>query len=84
VRVHPYSEEHMLANEDRADRGREILEIYARLFGDPYDPSANLTDVLTDLMHTAAIRHELGLEFQTSLKMANIHFEAETEGQLDV
>lgn len=73
----------MLANEERADRGREILEIYARLFGDPYDPSANLTDVLTDLMHTAVIRPELGLEFKASLRMANLHFEAETEEQLN-
>lgn len=73
----------MLANQDRADRGRDILEIYARLFGDPYAPSANLTDVLTDLMHTAAIRHELGLDFQASLEMATIHFEAESKEQLD-
>ena len=74
----------MLANEERADRGRKILEIYSQLFGDPYDPTANLTDVLTDLMHTAVIRHELRLEFQTSFKMATVHFEAETEEQLDV
>lgn len=74
----------MLASTNRADRGRKILEIYARLFGDPYDQSANLTDVLTDLMHTAVIQPELGLEFRTSLKLANIHFEAETEEQLDI
>lgn len=73
----------MLANEERADRGREILEIYARKFGDPYDPSANLTDVLTDLMHTTVIQPELGLEFNTSLRMAILHFEAETEEQLN-
>jgi len=73
----------MLANEERADRGRQILEIYARKFGDPYDPTANLTDVLTDLMHTAVIRPELGIEFKASLGMANLHFEAETEEQLN-
>ena len=73
----------MLANEERADRGRKILEIYAREFGDPYDPSANLTDVLTDLMHTAVIRPELGLEFRSSLRMANSHFQAETEEQFN-
>jgi hypothetical protein len=73
----------MLANEERADRGKEMLEIYAHEFGDPYDPSANLTDLLTDLMHTAVVQSDLGLEFNTSLRIANVHFEAETEEQLN-
>ena len=37
-------------------------------------------DVLTDLMHLAARAPELGLEFDSSLKMAQFHFEAEAEG----
>ncbi|MDE3041787.1 MAG: hypothetical protein KGJ82_14605 [Nitrospirota bacterium] len=69
----------MPTNEERAERGREILERYALQFGDPYDPRANLTDVLTDLMHTALMQPELGLEFHASLEMASWHFEAETE-----
>ena len=74
----------MPTNEERAERGREILEIYSRQFGDPYDFTANLTDLLTDLMHTALSQPELGLEFQTSLRMAHGHFEAEIEEELDV
>ena len=74
----------MPTNDERAERGRQILEIYAVQFGDPYDPSGNLIDVLTDLMHAAAREPELGLEFQSSLKMARFHFEAETEECLDV
>lgn len=73
----------MLTNEERADRGRQLLDIYAQLFGDPYDSTANLTDVLTDLMHTSSVRQELRLNFQSSLQMAVLHFEAETEEQLE-
>lgn len=74
----------MPTNDERGERGRAILEVYALRFGDPYDPSANLTDVITDLMH-AAIRHpELGLNFQDCFEMARWHFEAETEEYLDV
>lgn len=69
----------MPTNDERADRGRKILETYALRFGDPYDPSANLTDVLTDLMHAAARQPELGLQFHASLEMAKVHFDAETE-----
>lgn len=67
----------MPTNDERAERGREILELYAVQFGDPNDPSANLTDVLTDLMHLTAKEPELGLEFESSMKMARFHFEAE-------
>ncbi|MBI4000295.1 MAG: hypothetical protein HY348_00735 [Nitrospira defluvii] len=74
----------MPTNDERAERGRKVLEMYAVQFGDPYDPRANLTDVLTDLMHLAARESDLGLEFQSSLKMATFHFEAETEECLDV
>ena len=69
----------MPTNDERADRGREILETYALNFGDPYDPNANLTDVLTDLMHAEVKHPEIGLQFQASLEMARWHFEAETE-----
>ena len=69
----------MSTNDERADRGREIIETYTLKFGDPYDPSANLTDVLTDLMHAAFMQPELGLKFHASLEMASWHFEAETE-----
>ncbi len=74
----------MPTNDERAERGRQILDMYALQFGDPYDPNANLTDVLTDLMHMAASQSDLGLEFQASLKMAGFHFEAESEECLDV
>ncbi len=74
----------MPTNDERADRGRAILETYALRFGDPYDPSANLTDVLTDLMHAEARQPELGLQFHASLEMARWHFDAETEEYHDV
>lgn len=73
----------MPTNDERADRGRKIIETYALKFGDPYDPSANLTDLLTDLMHAAVRKSELGLQFKASLKMARWHFAAETEEYRD-
>lgn len=51
-------------------------------FGDPYDTSANLTDVLADLMHVSIRQPELGLKFQDRLEMARQHFEAEMEEEL--
>ncbi len=69
----------MPTNDERAARGRDILKMYAAQFGDPHDPSANLTDVLTDLMHLAARETDLGLEFEDRLRMARWHFEAEIE-----
>ena len=69
----------MPTNDERAERAREVLEMYAMQFGDPYDPHSTLIDVLTDLMHLATREPELGLEFDSSLKMAQFHFEAEGE-----
>ncbi len=70
----------MPTNDERGERGREVLDMYAVQFGDPDDPRSNLIDVLTDLiMHLAAREPELGLAFESSLKMARFHFEAETE-----
>ncbi|MCW5799136.1 MAG: hypothetical protein LZF60_250089 [Nitrospira sp.] len=73
----------MPTNEERAERAREVLKMYAVQFGDPNDPGGTLIDVLTDLMHLEAREPELGLEFNSSLKMAQCHFEAETEECLD-
>lgn len=73
----------MPTNGERAERGREVLAMYTMRFGDPHDPRSNLVDVLTDLMHLAVREPELGLEFDSSLKMAQFHFEAEAEECLD-
>ena len=73
----------MPTNDERVGRAREVLEMYAVQFGDRYDPRGTLIDVLTDLMHLAARAPELGLEFDSSLKMAQFHFEAEAEECLD-
>ncbi len=73
----------MPTNEERAERAREVLKMYAVQFGDPYDPGGTLIDVLTDLMHLEARDPELGLKFDSSLKMAQFHFEAETDACLD-
>ncbi|MBA5872560.1 MAG: hypothetical protein GDA68_21595 [Nitrospira sp. CR2.1] len=70
-------------NDERAERAREVLEMYAVQFGDPYDPRGTLIDVLTDLMHLAAQEPGVALEFDSSLKMAQFHFEAEAEECLD-
>lgn len=67
----------MPTNDERAERGRMILDFYAAKFGDPYDTTANLTDVLTDLMHTAFREHDLDLKFHERLDMAMMHFEEE-------
>lgn len=67
----------MPTNDERAGRGRMILDFYAVRFGDPYDANANLTDVLTDLMHTAFREHDLGLKFRERLNTAVMHFEEE-------
>ncbi len=69
----------MPTNDERAEHAR-VLEMYAVQFGDRFDPRGTLIDVLTDLMHLAAREPELGLEFDSSLKMAQFHFEAEAEG----
>ncbi|MDF0665828.1 MAG: hypothetical protein P0119_07095 [Nitrospira sp.] len=68
----------MPTNDERAERGRMILDFYAAKFGDPYDATANLTDVLADLMHTAFREHDLGLKFHERLNAAMMHFEEET------
>lgn len=73
----------MPTNDERAGRAQQILDMYATQFGDPGDPRSNLVDVLTDLMHLAAREPELCLEFDSSLKMAQFHFEAEAEECLD-
>lgn len=74
----------MSTNNERAERGRSILEIYAIHYGDPSDYTANLTDILADLMHTAAKRPELGLNFDDRLRMARWHYEVEVEEEHDV
>lgn len=74
----------MPTNDERAERGRVILETYGLRFGDPCDPNANLTDVLADLMHVAIRQPDLRLRFQSRLEMARLHFEAETEEGLGV
>jgi hypothetical protein len=67
----------MPTNNERAERGRILLQIYAENFGDPMDDTANLTDILADLMHLAHRRSEPGLNFQRRLEMAKMHFEEE-------
>lgn len=69
----------MPTNDERAERGRVILEAYGLYVGDPDDPSSNLTDVLADLMHLSIRQPSLGLEFNRRLEMARQHFEAEME-----
>ncbi len=74
----------MPTNDERSERAKQVLEMYAVQFGDPYDPSGTLIDVLTDLMHLVTREPDLGLEFESSLRMARFHFEAETEECLDI
>ena len=73
----------MSTNIERAERGREILEIYADRHGDPYDHTSNLTDLLADLMHTSERHSELRLNFRDRLRMAEWHFEAEKEEEIE-
>ncbi len=67
----------MPTNSERAERARLILEAYAIEWGDPEDHSANLTDILADLMHLAHRHAELNLDFNAQLEMAKQHFDEE-------
>lgn len=72
-------EVNVITNEERAERGWAILEMYAMSYGDPNDHTANLTDVLADLMHLSKWQSERKLHFDRSLEIARGHFEAELE-----
>ena len=72
----------MPTNAERAERARVILEACGLHVGDPNDQSANLTDVLADLMHLSFGQPALGLEFNHRLEMARQHFEAEIEEEI--
>jgi len=64
-------------NEDRAERGRAILEEYGKLAGEPdEDTPTLLADLLADLRHLA---REEGVDFGKSSDMSKIHFNEEVE-----
>lgn len=67
----------MPTNAERANRAKVLLEVYATHFGDPDDHSANLTDLLADLMHLSNKRIKPSLSFQKSLSLATLHFHDE-------
>ena len=62
-------------NIDRAGRAGEIVMTYALRNGTTLDGAAtNLTDLLTDLMHYAALKD---LDFDNCPRIASWHFDAE-------
>ncbi len=64
--------------ERAADRMDAVIALYARAVGASGEPDTTvLTDMLADVMHWAAARD---LEFADSLRVAEGHFDAETDG----
>ena len=64
------------SNEDRAQRGRNLVDVYVAEHGG--DGRCCLQDMLADLKHMCAIDCEAPT-FEDALRMAEMHFEAETE-----
>ena len=65
-----------VANEDRAQRARNVMDAYSLEVG---ADESNLTDLLADLMHRSALDCEAE-GFNDALDSARRHFEAESEG----
>lgn len=62
---------------ERANRARRALKIYGYKKTDhPDDRQDTITDLITDLMHFANVE---GYDFATSLRRAEIHFDAENQ-----
>jgi len=63
-------------NEDRAARIEMVRKVYQGMTGEDYglDREAFVTDLLADLQHWCAGE---GLDFNTRLEMARVHYEEE-------
>jgi len=61
----------MPTNQERAEKARYAL--YPYFEADP-DELANLTDLLTDLMHYSKLAE---LDFESAMRIAEMHFEEE-------
>ena len=76
-----------MANEDRIERARNALEYYVTTqLGEVYEESEReITDLLTDLRHLAALVTEesgndgYSIDFGEAILMSEVHFEAEQE-----
>jgi len=60
--------------QDRSSKIEEILENYYESSGTP-----SAIDIIADLMHYNHI-NDLGIDFDEALRVAENHFESETEG----
>lgn len=63
-------------NEERAERGADIVSTYRMQTGDDGDDAQNLGDILADLMHMC--RRD-DVNFAAALTMAEIHFNDEVD-----
>jgi hypothetical protein len=64
-------------NETRAERAKAALRTYVEdNYDETYEDGTYITDLLVDLMHLVGRE-----EFDTSLGMAQIHYEAELKGE---
>jgi len=68
----------MPTNKDRAERARKALEVYVELNCNDDDPSASITDLVTDLIH---LTDEYSLAFDDITDMAWMHYGAEIDGE---
>lgn len=65
-------------NEQRAERAQAALSVYADDDSTFVDDDANVTDLLTDLMH---LMSRSGRSFDEALRVAEIHYNCELTGK---
>ena len=70
----------MTSNEERSERGFRTLVVFMQKHPDYCDNSTLtqevLTDLFTDLRHTL---EDYNIDFNTAVRLSEIHFEAEME-----
>jgi hypothetical protein len=67
-------------NRDRADRARNALQAYIEDRGEVFENSSSeIADLIADLLHLAADLDEGFDPVESTLRLARMHFEAETD-----
>jgi hypothetical protein len=67
-------------NRDRAERARTALQAYIEARGEAFENSSSeIADLIADLLHLAADLDEGFDPVESTLRLARMHFEAETD-----
>jgi hypothetical protein len=67
-------------NRDRAERARTVLQAYIEARGEAFENSSSeIADLIADLLHLAADLDEGFDPVESTLRLARMHFEAETD-----